>query len=96
MKPSKRIPGTNLKHGFEKKERKAKANEILKEDRQAFGALEGSVANIDEAFECPHASIPLSISTNGKSPKKSNRAEIKNLLMMSANAIKTRGPKVTM
>ena len=68
MKPSKRIPGTNLKHGFEKKKRKAKANEILKEDRQAFGALEGSVANTDEDFGCPHASIPLSISTNGKSP----------------------------
>ena len=64
-----RIPASKLKTGVETKKKKKKAVALLREDRQAFGVLAAKAISLNDAFNHPITTIPLSIAASRLSYK---------------------------
>ena len=66
--------------------RSRKVEDILKEVCQAFGTIVGETLTLDEAFEYPITSVPLSIATVDGDLRKSENTSLKNFLINKSNA----------
>ena len=60
-----------------------KAEDILKEDCQAFRTIIAKALTLDEAFQYPITSAPLSIATLGGDLRQSEKASLRNFLINS-------------
>ena len=62
------------------------AEEVLKEDCQAFGTIIAKVLTLDEAFQYPITSVPLSITTLDGDLRQSENASSRNFFIINSNA----------
>ena len=81
------IKKQKLLTGMEKKKKVAKALSILKEDRQAFGLLVAKAVSIEEAFQFPVTTLPLSLATPEGQLRQSDKAVLRNYLIHESNAL---------
>ena len=61
--------------------RSSKAEDILKEDCQAFGTIIVKALTLDEFFQYPITSVPLSIATLDGDLRQSEKASLTNFLI---------------
>ena len=66
--------------------RSRKAEDILKEDCQAFGTIIAKALTLDEAFQYPITSVPLSIATLDGDLRQSEKAFLRNFFIKNSNA----------
>ena len=65
--------------------RSRKAEDILKENCQAFGTIIAKALTLDEAFQYPIISVPLSIATLDGDLRQSEKASLRNFLINNSN-----------
>ena len=87
------IKKNNLKTGIKKIKKSRKAEDVLKEDCQAFGTIIAKALTIEEAFHYPITSIPLSIATLEGDLRQSEKASFRNFLINNSNAATNSIPK---
>ena len=87
------IKKMNLKTGMEKSHIVAKAVDILKEDRQAFGFLVGKSTSPQDAHSHPLTSVPLALATPQKDLIQGSKACFRNFLIDESNSISESFPK---
>ena len=81
------IKKTKLNIRIKKMKRSRKVEDILKEDCQAFGnIIIAKALTLDEAFQYPITSVPLSIATLVGDLRQSEKASIRNFLIKNSNA----------
>ena len=83
----------NLNTGREKSHIVAKAVNILKEDRQAFGCLVGKSTSPQEAHSHPLTSVPLAMATPHRDLRQGFKACFRNFLIDESNSISESFPK---
>eukprot|EP00794_Sanderia_malayensis_P015391 gene15391-biopygen12814 len=66
---------------------------LLKEDRQAFGLIIAKASSLEEAFEYPISSVPLSIATPDATLRQSEKASLRNFLINDSSAFTDQLPK---
>ena len=76
--PIKRL---NIDTGVKKKKKPPRAISILKEDKQAFGLLCAKAVSLEEAFNFPITSIPLSLAYPVGSLRQSDKSSFRNWLI---------------
>ena len=86
------ITKVKLKTGNEKKKIVPKAVSVLKEDRQAFGLLIAKSAKLEEAFQHPITSLPLSIATPKAELYQSDKAGFRNFIIQESDSSSTIHP----
>ena len=67
------IKRNKLRTGLTKEKIQNKQISVLKEDRQAFGILISKTATLDEAFQYPLTTVPLSIAETNSSLRQGNQ-----------------------
>ena len=87
-----RIPKVNLKNGLEKKKKKPKEVTLLQEDCQAFGILVSKAHSLDEAFQYPLTSVPLSIAESWVDLYSADKSGFRNDILEAANATEKKYP----
>ena len=75
------IPKVKLKTGIEKKPKKTKAFEVLKEDKQAFGLLVTTSVTMEESFSYPITSLPLPIAITSGGLIRSDQSQLRKTLI---------------
>ena len=80
------IMKNKLNTGIKKMKRSRKAEDILNKDCQIFGAIIAKALTLNEAFQYPITSVPLSIATLDGDLRQSEKASLTNFLINNANA----------
>ena len=73
--------------------RSHQAEEVLKEDYQAFGTIIAKVLTLDEAFQYPVTSVPLSITTLDGDLRQSKNMSSRNFFIVNSNATTNSKPQ---
>ena len=87
------IRKNKLQTGIKKIKKSRKAEDVLKEDCQAFGTIISKALTLEEAFKYPITSLPLSIATVEGDLRQSDKASFRNFLIQTASASTTQVPK---
>ncbi len=87
------IPRKRLSTGIKKKQKTKASIEILKEDKQAFGLMVSKSVSMEEAFNFPITSVPLSIDTTEYSLRQSDKSQFRNLLIKKSESTTDVAPK---
>ena len=80
------ITQSKLNTGIKKKKQTARATEILKEDKQAFGLLVGKSISDTEAFSHPLTTYPLAIATPEGELYQGDKAMWRNYLIQTPSS----------
>ena len=75
------IKKNKLQTGIKKKKKTPKAVEVLKEDCQAFGTIVSKSLTLEEAFQYPITSVPLSVASPDGHLRQSEKASLRNFLI---------------
>ena len=86
------IRNPKIKTGLEKTKKEPKIVNILREDKQAFGALVGKSTSAEEAHSYPLTSIPLALASPERNLRQGTKADLRNLLINDSNALKKEVP----
>ncbi len=87
------IPRNRLSTGIKKKQKAKASIGILKEDKQAFGLMVSKSVSMEEAFNFPITSVPLSIATTEYSLRQSDKSQFRNLLIKESDSTTDVVPK---
>ena len=87
------IKKLKLKTGIEKRKKTPRAMSLLKEDRQAFGLIIAKAISLEEAFEYPITSVPLSLATPDATLRQSDKASLRNFLINDSGSFTGQLPK---
>ncbi|KAG1648069.1 hypothetical protein GQR58_030110 [Nymphon striatum] len=80
------IKNPRIKTGMERAKKVLKAISILKEDRQAFGALVGKATSPREAHSYPLTTVPLALASPDSDLRQGCKAALRNFLIEESNA----------
>ena len=81
-----------IKTGLEKKKKTLKKMSLLQEDCQAFGMLVAKATSLEEAFQFPLTTVPLSISEGFNELQSSDKSALRNHIIRDADAAEKRYP----
>ena len=88
----KAIPNPKIKTGLEKPKKTPKVVNILKEEKQAFGALVGKATTAKEAHSYPLTSVPLALSTEESGLRQGAKSSLRNHIIEEAKAEEDKPP----
>ena len=90
----KAIPNPKIKTGLEKPKKTPKVVNILKEEKQAFGALVGKATTAKEANSYPLTSVPLALSTEESGLRQWAKSSLRNHIIEKAKAEEDKPPAI--
>ena len=82
-----------LNTGLQRKTKVPKMVTVLKQDRQAFGSLLSKSVSLEEAFEYPVTSLPLSIANGDVELRQSGKSILRNYLIDESQSVVNVSPK---
>ena len=81
-----------IKTGLEKKKKTLKKMSLLQEDCQAFGMLVAKATSLEEAFQIPLTTVPLSIFEGLNELRSSDKSALRNYIIRDADAAENSYP----
>ena len=86
------IQNPKIKTGLQQPKKAARALNIVKEEKQAFGTLVGKATSAREAHSYPLTTVPLALSTEDQDLRQGSKSILRNYMVKEASAMTDQAP----